>query len=41
MIAHLRARDADAAVQWLVHHLDAVSKKLQDIVARADEATPA
>lgn len=41
MIAHLRARDADAAVQWLVNHLETVSAKLQDIVARDDEATPA
>lgn len=41
LIKHLRARDATAATKWLVSHLEKVSKKLQAIVARDEEMTPA
>lgn len=41
LIKHLRNRDADAAVEWLVHHLKKVMTKLQTIVAREEEAAPA
>lgn len=42
LIGHLRARNADAAVAWLLHHLEKVRSKLQAIVASEEEqATPA
>ncbi len=41
LIKLLRARDADSAVEWLTKHLKKVSTRLQDIVARDQEATPA
>jgi len=39
LMEHLRARDNAAAKRWLSTHLRAVSRKLQQTVAQADDAT--